>query len=211
MTKRSRRLVGFLFLILAGLVVALVWPTGQTASTAVAEPRASTVEPVVSVAPRALAPVPAPVPAPQRVAIAPAPSVALVNDRDAWAGIPLDRDGTSLGVDSHGQNKTTPFNRAFSALIREDVIDCLQDAPHEEPPMDGGHSALMVSVALALQGNGSGYDVFDAELLDGDIDVDRKRCLELALTRQVQLPPDQGGEAGKRYRIEFPLMKGFER
>lgn len=147
------------------------------------------------------------------VEVAPKPIAdphSLVTDKEEWARIPLDRDGTSLGLDAQSHNKMTPFNRAFSAVVTKEVKNCLKDAPHEEPPSDGGFSSLTVTMALSIEGTGSGYDILDAEMVDGAIDAYRKRCLELAMTTQIETP-GAGGEPGKRYRLEFPILVGYEK
>ena len=147
------------------------------------------------------------------VEVAPKPIAephSLVTDKEEWALIPLDRDGTSLGLDAQSRSKMTPFNRAFSAVVTKEVKNCLKDAPHEEPPSDGGFSSLTVTMALSVEGTGSGYDVLDAEMVDGAIDAYRKRCLELAMTAQIETP-GAGGDPGKRYRLEFPILVGYEK
>jgi hypothetical protein len=137
------------------------------------------------------------------------PHEALYADDDDWAHVPLDTDGSSLGLDSAQQNKTTPFNRAFTTLAGQEIRNCLKGVAHKEPP-DGGVTLLVVKVALSMQGTGSGYDILDAEMVEGDIDAYRQRCLEFAMTKQIQMPSDIGGEPGKRYKLLYPLMTGWE-
>lgn len=114
--------------------------------------------------------------------------------RAKWDRVPLDATGRSI----KGKGRTTAFNRALHAAIKQDLVRCLEAYPPRV--------TQLVNMEVYVEANASGYDVIGAEAqTDAGLEDYVARCFELAFETRLELP-DAGTTAGELFHFSYPIQ-----
>lgn len=110
-----------------------------------------------------------------------------------WAAIPLDVQGSSLGM--QGQ---TAFRQTIVKAIKPELKNCIEMLPSDK-------DVPLFNVELFVEATGDGYLIKRAEVpRDAGLDPYESRCFEAAFEKRIALE-SSSNRSGALYHLGFPL------